>query len=80
MKFRTIAYLILLGAIWGCSFLFQRITVPVIGAGMTGAGRMTLENLSFSNLLFQDVTGPIGINFSGRNRNEDGGAEAQPRH
>jgi hypothetical protein len=43
-----------------------------------GAGRMTLENVSFSNLLLQNVTGPIGINFSGRNRNEDGGAEAQP--
>lgn len=31
-----------------------------------GAGRMQLENLSFSNLALQDVTGPIGINFSGR--------------
>lgn len=41
-----------------------------------GAGRMTLENLSFSNLILQDVTGPIGVNFSGRNRNEDGGADA----
>jgi len=46
MKFRTIVYLVLLGAIWGCSFLFQRITVPVIGAGMTGAGRMTLAALT----------------------------------
>jgi drug/metabolite transporter (DMT)-like permease len=46
MKFRTIAYLVLLGAIWGCSFLFQRITVPVIGAGMTGAGRMVLAALT----------------------------------
>jgi polygalacturonase len=26
---------------------------------------MTLENLSFSNLILQDVTGPISINFSG---------------
>ena len=43
-----------------------------------GAGRMTLENLSFSNLILQDVTGPISINFSGRNRNEDGGADAAP--
>jgi Glycosyl hydrolases family 28 len=43
-----------------------------------GAGRMTLENLSFSNLILQDVTGPIGVNFSGRNRNEDGGAEPAP--
>jgi polygalacturonase len=43
-----------------------------------GAGRMTLENLSFSNLILQDVTGPISINFSGHNRNEDGGADARP--
>jgi hypothetical protein len=43
-----------------------------------GAGRMTLENLSFSNLILQDVTGPISVNFSGRNRNEDGGADAMP--
>jgi hypothetical protein len=43
-----------------------------------GAGRMTLENLSFSNLILQDVTGPISVNFSGRNRNEDGGADAAP--
>jgi hypothetical protein len=41
-----------------------------------GAGRMTLENLSFSNLILQDVTGPIGVNFSGRDGNEDGGADA----
>src|SRR5262249_45486285 len=43
-----------------------------------GAGRMTLENLSFSNLILQDVTGPIGVNFSGHNRNDDGGAEPVP--
>jgi drug/metabolite transporter (DMT)-like permease len=42
MNIRTVAYLILLGMIWGSSFLFQRITVPLIGAGMTGAGRMVL--------------------------------------
>ena len=43
-----------------------------------GAGRMTLESLSFSNLILQDVTGPISVNFSGRSRNEDGGADAAP--
>ncbi len=43
-----------------------------------GAGRMTLENLSFSNLILQDVTGPIGVNFTGHNRNDDGGAEPAP--
>ena len=35
MKFKTVIYLVLLGAIWGSSFLFQRITVPEIGAGLT---------------------------------------------
>jgi hypothetical protein len=43
-----------------------------------GAGRMTLENVSFSNLILQDVTGPIVVNFSGRSRNEDGGAPPVP--
>jgi hypothetical protein len=43
-----------------------------------GAGRMTLENVSFSNLILQDVTGPIAVNFSGRSRNEDGGAPPAP--
>jgi hypothetical protein len=42
------------------------------------AGRMSLENLSFSNLILQDVTGPITINFSGHDRNEDGGADPAP--
>jgi polygalacturonase len=39
-----------------------------------GAGGMQLENLSFSNIIMQNVTGPIGINFSARSRNEAGGA------
>lgn len=43
-----------------------------------GAGRMTLENVSFSNLILQDVTGPIGVNFSGHSPNEDGGAAGVP--
>lgn len=43
-----------------------------------GAGRMTLENVSFSNLILQDVTGPIAVNFTGRSRNEDGGAPPAP--
>lgn len=51
MNFKTIAYLILLGMIWGCSFLFQRITVPEIGAGMTGAGRMVLAALTLLAVL-----------------------------
>jgi Glycosyl hydrolases family 28 len=44
-----------------------------------GAGQMSLENLSFSNLILEDVTGPIGINFSGQNRREDGGADPVPQ-
>src|SRR5689334_8913385 len=51
MNFKTMSYLILLGAIWGSSFLFQRITVPVIGAGMTGAGRMILAALTLVAVL-----------------------------
>jgi drug/metabolite transporter (DMT)-like permease len=46
MNRKTIVYLTLLGMIWGASFLFQRITVPVIGAGSTGAGRMLLAALT----------------------------------
>lgn len=42
------------------------------------AGRMQLENLSFSNIVLQNVTGPIGVGFSGEGRREDGGAEAVP--
>ncbi len=37
-----------------------------------GAGGMQLENLSFSNIIMQNVTGPIGINFSNRGRGEGG--------
>ena len=44
-----------------------------------GAGQMSLENLSFSNLILQDVTGPISINFSGHNRRDDGGADPVPQ-
>jgi polygalacturonase len=41
-----------------------------------GAGRSQLENLSFSNLIFQNVTGPIGINFSARPRTFDAAVSA----
>jgi polygalacturonase len=43
-----------------------------------GASGMQLENLSFSNIIMQNVTGPIGINFSTRARNETGGAAMAP--
>ena len=45
MNARTITYLILLGMIWGASFLFQRIIVPVVGSGVTAAGRLVLAAL-----------------------------------
>ena len=34
--------LLLLGMIWGASFLFQRITVPAVGAAFTAASRLAL--------------------------------------
>lgn len=33
-----------------------------------GAGKAQIENLSFSNIVMQNVTGPIGIGFSGGSR------------
>lgn len=45
MNFRTAAYLIVLGMIWGSSFLFQRIIVPVVGSGVTAAGRLVFAAL-----------------------------------
>jgi drug/metabolite transporter (DMT)-like permease len=42
MNARTISYLVALGMIWGASFLFQRITVPAVGAGVTATGRLVL--------------------------------------
>jgi len=42
MNFTTLAQLLLLGMIWGSSFLFQRITVPVVGVAVTAVGRIVL--------------------------------------
>jgi hypothetical protein len=42
MSFATITQLLLLGMIWGSSFLFQRITVPVLGVATTAVGRIVL--------------------------------------
>lgn len=42
MNARTLTYLLLLGMIWGSSFLFQRITVPVFGVATTAVGRIVL--------------------------------------
>jgi len=45
------AYLTLLGMIWGSSFLFQRITVPVLGAPATAGLRTVLAALFLAGLL-----------------------------
>jgi len=42
---RTIIYLVVLGMIWGGSFLFQRIIVPAVGSGVTATGRLVLAAL-----------------------------------
>ncbi len=51
MNASIFAQLVVLGMIWGASFMFQRITVPVIGAGMTGAGRMIFASLTLLGVL-----------------------------
>ena len=51
MNASIFAQLVVLGMIWGASFMFQRITVPVIGAGMTGAGRMIFAALTLFGVL-----------------------------
>jgi len=48
MNFKVLAQLLLLGMIWGSSFLFQRITVPAIGAGMTAGVRTVLAALALA--------------------------------
>ncbi len=47
--------LLVLGMIWGGSFMFQRITVPALGAGVTAAGRVALAAVALLALLI--VTG-----------------------
>ena len=42
MPTASLLRLILLGMIWGASFLFQRITVPVVGAPFTASVRLAL--------------------------------------
>ena len=43
MPISALTRLTLLGMIWGASFLFQRITVPVVGASFTAAIRLALS-------------------------------------
>ena len=45
MSLPSLIRLLLLGMIWGASFLFQRITVPVVGAPFTAAIRIVLSAL-----------------------------------
>jgi hypothetical protein len=54
--------------------IFETYGCPI----KVGAGQMQLENLSFSNLILQDVTGPIGIHFSGQRRGSGGAANVGP--
>jgi drug/metabolite transporter (DMT)-like permease len=51
MNVKTISYLTLLGMIWGSSFLFQRITVPVLGAPATAGMRTALAALVLAGML-----------------------------
>jgi hypothetical protein len=45
---------------------------------MHGSPGSRFENISFSNLVFQDVTGPINISIGPRNRPTSGPAATQP--
>src|ERR1700761_7999602 len=45
MNTQSLVQLVVLGMIWGASFLFQRVTVPAVGAGMTAAVRVALAAL-----------------------------------
>jgi drug/metabolite transporter (DMT)-like permease len=45
MNPRIVIQLVVLGMIWGGSFLFQRIIVPAVGAGVTATGRLVLAAL-----------------------------------
>lgn len=51
MPIASLIRLLLLGMIWGGSFLFQRITVPVVGAPFTAAVRLTLAAIMLVILL-----------------------------
>jgi|ERR1700722_1117296 len=51
MNAKTLTQLVLLGMIWGSSFMFQRITVPALGAGVTAAGRVLLAALALLALV-----------------------------
>jgi drug/metabolite transporter (DMT)-like permease len=43
--------LLVLGMIWGGSFMFQRITVPALGAGVTASGRVVMAAIALLAML-----------------------------
>ncbi len=51
MNVRLLFQLVVLGMIWGSSFMFQRITVPALGAGVTAAGRVLLAAIALLTVL-----------------------------
>jgi len=51
MPLPSLIRLLLLGMIWGASFLFQRITVPAVGAAFTAAMRLALAAIMLVILL-----------------------------
>ena len=51
MAARLILQLLVLGMIWGGSFMFQRITVPALGAGVTASGRVLLAAIALLAVL-----------------------------
>ncbi len=51
MKNIVLLRLVLLGMIWGASFLFQRIAVPAVGAGMTASARMLFAAVTMALVL-----------------------------
>jgi hypothetical protein len=42
------------------------------------SGRARIENISFSNIVMRNVTGPIGIGFTGRSNNNNNNANTTP--
>jgi len=51
MAIRMLLQLLVLGMIWGGSFMFQRITVPALGAGVTASGRLVLAAIALLVML-----------------------------
>lgn len=66
MNAASLVRLVLLGMIWGSSFLFMRIAVPAVGAGATTAARLALAALA----LYATVR-VLGIRLDGRRRWRD---------